>query len=96
MPEAASLLTPPRDWCGPLELDVVILINSRVENDKRRQVIRETWISVLGALPQKLKMAYVFLLGRSDNEELNKQVTEEAEMHTDMVGGHRGGGGSAY
>lgn len=61
--------------------DLIIVVVSKVDNFLQRNTIRNTWASELS----HLKAAVVFLVGRSLDSRLNKQVVKEAELYHDVV-----------
>ncbi|KAK6166400.1 hypothetical protein SNE40_023101 [Patella caerulea] len=52
-------------------------------NSEQRNAIRNTWMSF--ARNNTSNIRYIFLLGKSSNDELNKKVVEEATIFNDIV-----------
>lgn len=61
--------------------DLVIVVISKVDNFIQRNAIRNTWASEAG----QMNVAVVFLVGQSRNNDLNHQVSKEAELYRDIV-----------
>ncbi|XP_050418218.2 beta-1,3-galactosyltransferase 1-like [Patella vulgata] len=52
-------------------------------NSEQRNAIRKTWMSFAGNNTSNVR--YLFMLGKSSNDELNKKVAEEATIFNDIL-----------
>ncbi|XP_067134874.1 beta-1,3-galactosyltransferase 5-like [Centruroides vittatus] len=73
------------DLCFVLDKNLlaVILVNSAAINVNRRRLIRATWANKY--LCRALKIAVVFLVGRSDDPALVREVNDERNLYGDVL-----------
>ena len=73
--------TSPVNICDSSEILVLAYVFISVKSIEKRSIIRRTWANK--TLFKQLKV--VFILGLSDNENLNKLVKTENEIHNDII-----------
>ncbi|CAL8083370.1 unnamed protein product [Orchesella dallaii] len=69
-------------FCGPA-VQILIMVTSAPNNSLSRNAIRDTWGSRNYIWPKGVRLAFV--LGRTNNETIQKRVTKEAEEFQDIV-----------
>lgn len=85
-PDVAILLDNANICRRPTPLKYLFYVHSAPENADRRELLRTTWLE-LARTDERRNVAWIFLLGRSEDPAVNEQVKAEAISRRDIVQG---------
>ncbi|KAL3861237.1 hypothetical protein ACJMK2_007285 [Sinanodonta woodiana] len=71
--------------CANKQINIIIIVHSAASNFQRRNVLRETWLN--SVLLEKMSSQHVFLLGKTHNATTQDMISEERQIHGDIVQG---------
>lgn len=83
-----KFLTLHEDLCHSKKYFLLAIIHSAVQNRNKRDAIRKTWgkkISNQLVMDKYGRMKYLFILGKTNNSELQRTVEREDKEHGDII-----------